>query len=34
MPEMLGWSDGLNAAECWTETEKTGRVRLLFLRKP
>ena len=32
--EMRGWSEGLNAAECWTETEKTGRVRLLFLRKP
>jgi len=32
--EMMGWSEGLNAKECWTETEKTGRVRLLFLRKP
>src|SRR3569832_1860535 len=32
--EMLGWSEGLNAKECWTETEKTGRVRLHFLRKP
>ncbi len=33
-PEMLAWADGLNARQCWTETEKTGRVRLLFLRKP
>ena len=32
--EMRAWADGLDAKECWTETEKTGRVRLLFLRKP
>jgi hypothetical protein len=32
--EMRAWTEGLNAKECWTETEKTGRVRLLFLRKP
>ncbi len=32
--EMLGWTEGLGAAEFWTETEKTERVRLLFIRKP
>ena len=28
------WADGLNSAAAWTETERTGRVRLLFVRKP
>jgi extracellular factor (EF) 3-hydroxypalmitic acid methyl ester biosynthesis protein len=32
--QMRGWADGLGAQEYWTETEKTGRVRLLFIRKP
>jgi hypothetical protein len=32
--EMRGWAEGLGAAEYWTETERTGRVRLLFIRKP
>ena len=32
--EMRGWSEGLGAKECWTETERTGRVRLLYIRKP
>jgi SAM-dependent methyltransferase len=32
--EMRGWAEGLDAAEYWTETERTGRVRLLFIRKP
>jgi extracellular factor (EF) 3-hydroxypalmitic acid methyl ester biosynthesis protein len=32
--EMRVWAEGLNPEECWTETEKTGRVRLLYLRKP
>ena len=32
--DMMAWADGLNAAVAWTETERTGRVRLLFVRKP
>ncbi|MGH6828090.1 MAG: hypothetical protein ACREFW_04190 [Rhizomicrobium sp.] len=32
--EMKAWTEGLGARQCWTELEKTGRVRLLFLRKP
>ena len=32
--EMRGWAEGLGAKEYWTETESTGRVRLLFVRKP
>lgn len=32
--EMCGWAQGLGAAEYWTETERTERVRLLFIRKP
>jgi extracellular factor (EF) 3-hydroxypalmitic acid methyl ester biosynthesis protein len=32
--QMRGWAEGLGAAEYWTETERTGRVRLLFIRKP
>ena len=31
--EMIAWADGLNAAKAWTETERTGRVRMLFIRK-
>ncbi|HKD48615.1 MAG TPA: class I SAM-dependent methyltransferase [Rhizomicrobium sp.] len=30
---MRAWAEGLGAHEFWTETEKTGRVRLLFVRK-
>jgi len=33
-PQMLAWADGLQARTVWTETEPTGRVRLLFIRKP
>jgi extracellular factor (EF) 3-hydroxypalmitic acid methyl ester biosynthesis protein len=32
--EMCGWAEKLGAAEYWTETERTGRVRNLFIRKP
>jgi hypothetical protein len=32
--QMLAWTEGLNPAEAWTETESTERVRLLFVRKP
>jgi trans-aconitate methyltransferase len=32
--QMLRWVEGLDTAERWTETERTGRVRLLFARKP
>jgi hypothetical protein len=32
--EMSAWAQGLGAAEYWTETERTERVRLLFIRKP
>ena len=31
--DMVAWADGLNAARAWTETERTGRVRMLFVRK-
>ena len=31
--EMLGWAEGLPKQAAWTETEATGRVRLLFIRK-
>ena len=31
--EMLGWAEGLDMQSAWTETEPTGRVRLLFVRK-
>ena len=31
--QMMAWVDGLNAAEAWTETEPTERVRLLYVRK-
>lgn len=30
---MTAWAEGLNAAKAWTETERTGRVRMLFIRK-
>ncbi len=33
-PQMLRWVDGLDAQSRWTDTESTGRVRLLFVRKP
>jgi len=32
--QMLAWTEGLAPARLWTETEQTGRVRLLFVRKP
>jgi extracellular factor (EF) 3-hydroxypalmitic acid methyl ester biosynthesis protein len=32
--QMLAWTAGMGAAQAWTETECTGRVRLLFARKP
>ncbi len=31
--EMLGWAEGLDKENAWTETESTDRVRLLFVRK-
>ncbi len=31
--DMLGWTDGMAGCNAWTETEPTGRVRLLFVRK-
>jgi trans-aconitate methyltransferase len=32
--QMLAWTEELNAAQAWTETERTDRVRMLFVRKP
>lgn len=32
-PQMLAWAQGLPAVRAWTDTEQTGRVRLLFVRK-
>jgi SAM-dependent methyltransferase len=32
-PQMLAWAKGLDPAAAWTETESTGRVRLLYIRK-
>jgi extracellular factor (EF) 3-hydroxypalmitic acid methyl ester biosynthesis protein len=32
-PQMLAWANGLNTAKSWTETDPTGRVRLLYLLK-
>jgi hypothetical protein len=32
--QMVAWAEGLEAAQAWTETEPTDRVRLLFVRKP
>ena len=31
---MLNWFAGVPVAAAWTETERTERVRLLFVRKP
>lgn len=31
--KMLAWTEGLNPAGAWTETDPTGRVRLLYIRK-
>jgi chemotaxis methyl-accepting protein methylase len=31
--QMLTWAEGLDPAGAWTETERTGRVRLLYIRK-
>ncbi len=31
--DMIDWTEGLGAARAWTETERTGRVRMLFVRK-
>lgn len=31
--DMMAWTDGLAGARGWTETDPTGRVRLLFVRK-
>jgi extracellular factor (EF) 3-hydroxypalmitic acid methyl ester biosynthesis protein len=30
---MLAWTEGLHGASAWTEIERTGRVRMLFVRK-
>ena len=32
--QMIAWTEGLEVAQVWTETERTDRVRLLFIRKP
>jgi hypothetical protein len=32
--QMIAWTEGLEIAQAWTETERTDRVRLLFVRKP
>jgi extracellular factor (EF) 3-hydroxypalmitic acid methyl ester biosynthesis protein len=32
--QMLAWTEGLDPVKAWTETESTGRVRLMFVRKP
>jgi extracellular factor (EF) 3-hydroxypalmitic acid methyl ester biosynthesis protein len=32
--QMSRWTEGLQAAKFWTETDSTGRVRLLFVQKP
>jgi trans-aconitate methyltransferase len=31
--EMLAWTEGFAPCRAWTETERTGRVRLLFVEK-
>jgi hypothetical protein len=31
--DMLGWAEGMAGSQAWTETDPTGRVRLLFVRK-
>jgi uncharacterized protein (DUF2126 family) len=33
-PQMLAWADGLHSTRTWTETDPTGRVRLLYVLKP
>ncbi|HEY3636960.1 MAG TPA: hypothetical protein VGK90_02325 [Rhizomicrobium sp.] len=32
-PQMLAWANGLDPENAWTETECTGRVRMLYIRK-
>lgn len=32
--QMLAWTEGMQPAQAWTETDPTGRVRLLYVRKP
>src|SRR5258705_4973584 len=32
--QMIAWTEGLEIAQAWIETEQTCRVRLLFVRKP
>ena len=32
-PEMLAWTSNMPHNRAWTETDSTGRVRLLFVRK-
>jgi extracellular factor (EF) 3-hydroxypalmitic acid methyl ester biosynthesis protein len=32
--DMLAWTDALGCRRAWTETERTGRVRVLFAEKP
>ena len=31
--DMLAWTEGMASHRAWTETDPTGRVRLLFVRK-
>ena len=31
--QMIAWTAGLDPAGVWTDTETTGRVRLLYVRK-
>jgi hypothetical protein len=31
--DMLAWTDGLTCQKAWTDVERTGRVRLLYVRK-
>lgn len=31
--QMMAWTEGLDPANAWTDTECTGRVRLLYVRK-
>ena len=32
--DMMAWTEGMTGGRGWTETDPTGRVRLLFVRKP
>lgn len=32
--QMMAWTEGLQPAKAWTETDPTGRVRMLCVRKP